>query len=75
MCQTQKNYCELWSRVSVHDHLTTSSSSHARVERVTDALSNACMGTNTCDERIMHGLEDYCYEGPRSILSEDVQSP
>ena len=39
----------------MHDFFITRSSAHARVERVTDALSNACMETKTCDERIMHG--------------------
>ena len=39
----------------MHDFSITRSSAHARVERVTDALSNACMGTETCDEKVMHG--------------------
>ena len=39
----------------MHEFFITRSSAHARVERVTDALSNARMGTETCDGKIMHG--------------------
>ena len=39
----------------MHDFFITSFSSHARVgERVRDPL-RACMGTRTCDEKVMNG--------------------
>ena len=55
VCPTQKNYSEHSRTVSMHDSFIRSFSSHARVgERVRDPL-HACMGTGTCDEKIMHG--------------------